>query len=76
MDPQVQNAAVAVGLVVLGLLGLVVIWKITKSALKLMFWLAALVLLSAGVLWLLGEAQIIPRPATWLDTMSGKRPAP
>jgi len=76
MDPQVQNAAVAVGLVILGLLGLVVIWKITKSVLKLMFWLAALVLLSGGALWLLGEAQIIPRPATWLDRMPGKRPAP
>jgi hypothetical protein len=28
------------------------------------------------VLWLLGEAQIIPRPATWLGPMPGKRPAP
>jgi|688.fasta_scaffold691286_1 hypothetical protein len=66
MDPQVQNAAVAVGLVILGLLGLVVIWKITKSVLKLMFWLIVLLVLGAGTVWLLGEAQIIPRPATWI----------
>ena len=67
MEPQVQNFAVAAGLVVLGLLGLVVIWKITKSLLKLAFWLVALLALGAGTLWLLGEAGIIPRPATWFQ---------
>lgn len=66
MEPQVQTFAVAAGLVLLGLLGLVVVWKITKSLLKLAFWLVALLLLGAGTVWLLGEAQIIPRPATWL----------
>lgn len=67
MEPQVQNFAVAAGLVVLGLLGLVVIWKITKSLLKLVFWLVALLVLGAGVLWLLGESGVIPRPANWLQ---------
>lgn len=65
MDPQVQNAAVAVGLVILGLVGLVVIWKITKSLIKLLLWLAALLLLCGGTIWLLGEANVIPRPAIW-----------
>lgn len=67
MEPQVQNFAVAAGLVVLGLLGLVVIWKITKSLLKLAFWLGALLALGAGALWLLGEAGVISRPATWFQ---------
>lgn len=67
MEPQVQNFAVAAGLVVLGLLGLVVIWKITKSLLKLVFWLVALLALGAGALWLLGEAGVIPRPSTWFQ---------
>lgn len=65
MDPQVQNAAVAVGLVILGLVGLVVIWKITQSLIKLLLWLVALLLLCGGTVWLLGEANVIPRPATW-----------
>jgi uncharacterized membrane protein len=65
MDPQVQNAAVAVGLVILGLLGFVVVWKITQSLLKLLLWLVALLLLCGGAVWLLGEANVIPRPATW-----------
>jgi hypothetical protein len=67
MEPQVQNFAVATGLVVLGLLGLVVVWKITKSLLKLAFWLVALLALGAGALWLLREAGVIPRPATWFQ---------
>ncbi len=66
MDPQVHSAAVAAGLVVAGLLGLVVVWKITKSLVKLLLWLAVLLLLGAGTLWLLGEAGVMPRPATWL----------
>jgi hypothetical protein len=31
-----------------------------------MFWLIVLLVLGAGTVWLLGEAQIIPRPATWI----------
>ncbi len=66
MQAQFQNVAVTVGLVVLGLLGLVVVWKITKSLVKLLLWLAVLLALGAGTLWLLGEADIISKPATWL----------
>lgn len=66
MDPQVHSAAVAAGLVVAGLLGLVVVWKITKSLVKLLLWLAVLLLLAGGTVWLLGEAGVMPRPATWL----------
>lgn len=73
MDPQVQNAAVAVGLVILGLVGLVVIWKITQSLIKLLLWLVALLLLGAGVVWLLGEADAIPRPATWFTPPPAKQ---
>ena len=68
MEPQVQTFAVAASLVVLGLLGLVVVWKITKSLLKLAFWLAALVALGAGAVWLLAESGVLPKPATWFQS--------
>jgi hypothetical protein len=65
MQPQFESVMVAIGLAVLGLLGLVVVWKITKSLVKLLLWSAVLLALGAGTLWLLGEAKIISRPATW-----------
>lgn len=66
MQAQFQNVAVTVGLVVLGLLGLVVVWKITKSLVKLLLWFVVLLALGAGAVWLLGEGDVIPKPATWL----------
>lgn len=48
-----QNGLVLAGLVAVGILGLVVVWQITKSLIKLLFWLVALGLLVTGVLYLI-----------------------
>ncbi len=59
-DPQVRSFLVAAGLVVAAVVGLVVFWKITKSLLKLLFWAAVLVVIVAGIAWLLAQEGIIP----------------
>ncbi len=60
--PQTQSFLVAVGLVIVGLLGLVVVWKITKSLFKLAFWLAALSAVAALAWWLLAKEGVLPAP--------------
>lgn len=60
--PQTQSFLVAVGLVLLGLFGLVVAWKITKSLFKLAFWLAALSAVAALAWWLLAKEGVLPQP--------------
>lgn len=64
MRHETQAFLIAAGLVVIALLGLVVVWKVTKSLIKLIFWLAALLILAAGGWWLLGKFGILP-PMAW-----------
>ena len=59
-DPQVHSFLIAAGLVVVGLLGVVVVWKITKSLFKLAFWFVALGAVAALAWWLLAREGILP----------------
>jgi hypothetical protein len=56
----VQNYGVAAGLVVIGLIGLYIVWKLTKSAIKLIFWFALLVGILAAAVWLLEKGGFLP----------------
>ncbi len=47
-------------MVVVALFGLVVIWKVTKSMVTLMFWLVAGVFIAAAAWWLLAKQGILP----------------
>ncbi|HTH47174.1 MAG TPA: hypothetical protein VMB21_06660 [Candidatus Limnocylindria bacterium] len=60
--PQTQSYLVAVGLVLVGLFGLVVVWKITKSLIKLAFWLVALGAVACLAWWLLAKEGVLPPP--------------
>ena len=60
-DPQVQSYLVAAGLVVAGIFGVVAVWKLTKSLLKLVFWFLALVAVATVVWWLLEREGLAPR---------------
>ena len=59
-DSQVQSYLVAAGLVAVGLLGIVVVWKLTKSLLKLLFWFFALTAVAAAAWWLLTKEGLAP----------------
>lgn len=59
-NPQAQSILIAAGLVVIGLLGIVVVWKITKSLFKLAFWFLALGVVTAAAWWLLAREGIVP----------------
>ncbi len=61
-DPQTQSYLVALGLVVVGIFGVVVVWKITKSLFKLAFWLAALCAVAILGWWLLAKEGLLPPP--------------
>lgn len=54
-----QHYGISAGLVVVGLIAIYVIWKVTKSAFKLFFWLALMAGLLAAATWLLNKAGII-----------------
>ncbi|MFO1461794.1 MAG: hypothetical protein U1G08_20640 [Verrucomicrobiota bacterium] len=60
MNPDLQSFGVAVGLVVVALLGLVIVWKVTQSLVKLLFWMAAAVLVLLAAWWLLARQGILP----------------
>lgn len=60
MGTDLQSIAVAVGLVVVGLLGLVVVWKVTKSLVSLLFWIAAAAVIALSAWWLLSRQGILP----------------
>ncbi|MBX3731304.1 MAG: hypothetical protein KF791_01775 [Verrucomicrobiae bacterium] len=60
MGTEPQNIAVAVGLAVAALCGLVVVWKVTKSLLILLFWLAAGLAVAVAAWWLLARQGILP----------------
>ncbi len=55
-----QNYGLAAGLVVIGLVVLYVVWKVTKSAIKLLFWMALMVALLAAAEWLLEKGGFLP----------------
>lgn len=57
MIPQaLHNGFVLAGIAAAGILGLYVVWQITKSLLKLLLWLVVLGLLGAGIVFLLDRA--------------------
>ncbi len=60
MSADVQNYAIAAGLVVVALCGLVVVWKVTKSLLTLVFWIVAALLIGGAAWWLLAMQGILP----------------
>lgn len=60
MGADLQSIAVAVGLVVVALLGLVVVWKVTKSLVSLLFWIAAAAVIALAAWWLLARQGILP----------------
>ncbi len=51
-----HNGFVLAGVAAAGILGLYVVWQITKSLLKLLLWLVILGLLGTGILFLLQRA--------------------
>lgn len=71
-NPQFQSFLVAAGLVVVGLFGVVVAWKITKSLFKLAFWFLALVVVIVTAWWLLAREGLLPT----LPLQETPRPAP
>ncbi len=64
MDPEVRTYLIAAGLVVVALLGLVVVWKVAASFVRLFFWMALLGLLLAAGWWLLFKQGLVPGPAS------------
>lgn len=60
MRHETESILIAVGLAVVALCGLAVVWKVTKSLVTLLFWVAALVVLVAGAWWLLERYGILP----------------
>ena len=60
MSHEAQAFLIAAALVVVALCSLVVVWKVTKSLVKLVFWLASLVVLAVGAWWLLAKLGILP----------------
>jgi hypothetical protein len=62
MDPEVRTYLIAAGLVVVALLGLVVVWKVAASFLRLFFWILILGFLLAAGWWLLYRQGLVPAP--------------
>lgn len=62
MSSTVQGYLISAGLVVVAVIGLVVVWKVTKSLLRLAFWFAALVAVLIAGWWLLGKFGILAPP--------------
>lgn len=77
MDPEVRTYLIAAGLVVVAVLGLVVVWKVAASFMRLFFWMVLLgVLLTTGW-WLLSKQGLVPVPTSVSPPMptSTNRPA-
>lgn len=70
--PPAQSILVAAGLVVVGLLGIVVAWKITKSLFKLAFWSLAMGAVAFAAWWLLAREGILPP----LPLLEAPKPSP
>lgn len=62
MSHETKAYLISAGLVVVALCGLAVVWKLTKSLLKVIFWLSVLVILAVGAWWLLAQYGILPPP--------------
>ena len=60
MSTDLQSYGIAAGLVVVTLFGLVVVWKVTKSLFKLVFWIVAALLILVAGWWLLVQQGILP----------------
>ena len=63
MDPEVRTYLIAAGLVLVALLGLVVVWKVAASFVRLFFWMVLLGLVLAAGGWLLSKQGLMPFPA-------------
>lgn len=51
MSPDVKQGALWLSLAVLGLIGLIVAWKLAKSLLSLLFWLTVVIGLAMAAGW-------------------------
>lgn len=60
MSVDAQSFGIAAGLVVVALVGLVVVWKVTKSLFTLAFWMAAALVIAVAAWWLLAKQGILP----------------
>ncbi|MEN9674494.1 MAG: hypothetical protein RIS76_390 [Verrucomicrobiota bacterium] len=60
MKMDAQSFGIAAGLVVVGLFGLVIVWKVTKSLFTLAFWVAAALVIAVAAWWLLAKQGILP----------------
>ena len=56
IPPALQSGLALAGLAVGAILGIIVVWKITKSLIKLLLWCAVLAVLVFGLLMLLAPA--------------------
>ncbi|MBM3903068.1 MAG: hypothetical protein FJ379_13440 [Verrucomicrobia bacterium] len=77
MDPEVRTYLIAAGLVVVAILGLVVVWKVAASFVRLFFWMVLLGLLLVAGGWLLSKQGLMPIPASGSPSVptSTNRPA-
>ncbi len=64
MDPEIRTYLIAAGLVVVAVLGLVVVWKVAASFVRLFFWMVLLGLLFAAGWWLLSKQGLMPVPTS------------
>lgn len=62
MEHSFQSVAIAAGLVVVAIFGLVVVWNLTKSLVKLLLCVAALSVLGFAAWWLLAKQGVVPPP--------------
>lgn len=60
MPYDLKSFGIAAGLVVVALIGLVIVWEVTKSLVKLILWILAAVLVLAAAWWLLAAKGILP----------------
>lgn len=60
MSYDLKSFGIAAGLVVVALIGLVIVWEVTKSLVKLIFWILAAVVVLAAAWWLLAAKGILP----------------
>ncbi len=56
IPPALQSGIALAGLAAGAILGVIVVWKITKSLIKLLLWCAVLAMLIFGLLMLLAPA--------------------
>jgi hypothetical protein len=62
VEHSFQSVAIAAGLVIVAIFGLVVVWNLTKSLVKLLLCVAALAVLGFAGWWLLAKQGMVPPP--------------